>query len=164
MHYRCNQRIFSIANRVVIMRVAIIGAGPAGLFTGAGLARRGHEVVAVERDPGPAADGTWPRLGVMQFHHAHAFRNQVTDALRRWVAAGAEPVELRLPGGHQVPMGVRSRRVTFERALRAAALDQPGFQVRRGHADGVTSRHGRAAGVRVDGAEMPADLVIDASG
>ena len=95
------------------MRVAIIGAGPAGLFTGAGLARRGHEVVAVERDPGPAADGSWPRRGVMQFHHAHAFRNQVTEALRqelpdalsRWVAAGAEPVELQLPGGHQVPMG-----------------------------------------------------------
>ncbi len=35
------------------MRAAIIGAGPAGLFVGAGLARRGHEVVAVERDPGP---------------------------------------------------------------------------------------------------------------
>jgi 2-polyprenyl-6-methoxyphenol hydroxylase-like FAD-dependent oxidoreductase len=154
------------------MRVAIIGAGPAGLFVGAGLARRGHEVVAVERDPGPAADGSWPRLGVMQFHHAHAFRNQVVEALRcelpdtmhRWVAAGAEPVELQLPGGHYLPMGVRSRRVTFEGALRAAALDQPGFGVRRGHADGVTSRHGRAVGLRVDGAELPADLVIDASG
>jgi len=154
------------------VRVAIIGAGPAGLFTGAGLARRGHEVVAVERDPGPAADGTWPRRGVMQFHHAHAFRNQVVealrqelpDALRRWIEAGAEPVERQLPGGRQVPMGIRSRRATFEGALRAAALDQPGFQVRRGHADGVTSRHGRAAGVRVDGAELPADLVIDASG
>ncbi len=154
------------------MRVAIIGAGPAGLFVGAGLAGRGHEVVAVERDPGPTADGSWPRLGVMQFHHAHAFRYQVADALRqelpdalrRWVAAGAEPVELQLPGGRQLPMGVRSRRATFEGALRAAALDQPGFQVRRGHADGVTSWHGRAAGVRVDGAELPADLVIDASG
>ncbi|HEY6294409.1 MAG TPA: NAD(P)-binding protein [Streptosporangiaceae bacterium] len=154
------------------MRVAIIGAGPAGLLTGAGLARRGHEVVAVERDPGPGADGSWPRRGVMQFHHAHAFRPQVVQAvqqelpgaLRRWMAAGAEPVQLRLPGGHQVPMGIRSRRVTFERALRAAALDQPGFQIRRGHADGVTSRHGRAAGLRVDGAELPADLVIDASG
>src|SRR5580658_6663998 len=109
MHYRCNQSISSISNRAVTMRVAIIGAGPAGLFTGAGLARRGHEVVAVERDPGPAADGSWPRRGVMQFHHAHAFRNQVADALRqelpdalrRWVAAGAEPVERQLPGGRR---------------------------------------------------------------
>ena len=79
------------------MRVAIIGAGPAGLFVGAGLARRGHQVIAVERDPGPAVDGSWPRLGVMQFHHAHAFRHQVVQALQqelpealpRWLAAGA---------------------------------------------------------------------------
>ena len=79
------------------MRVAIIGAGPAGLYVGAGLARRGHEVIAVERDPGPAADGSWPRRGVMQFHHAHAFRHQVVqalqhelpEALQRWLAAGA---------------------------------------------------------------------------
>ena len=154
------------------MRVAIIGAGPAGLFAGAGLARRGHEVVAVERDPGPAADGSWPRLGVMQFHHAHAFRIQVAqaleqelpEALRRWLADGPEMVRMPLPDGTEVPMGVRSRRVTFESALRSAALAQPGLAVRRGHVDGVTRRPGRAAGIRVDGAEVAADLVIDASG
>ena len=154
------------------MRAVIIGAGPAGLFVGAGLARRGHEVTAVERDPGPAADGSWPRLGVMQFHHAHAFRHQVVqalqqelpDALQRWLAAGAEPVRMRLPDGSEIPMGVRSRRVTFERALRASALSAPGLQVRRGHVEDVHRRHGRAGGVRVDGADLPADLVIDASG
>ena len=154
------------------MRVAVIGLGPAGLLVGAGLARRGHEVVAVERDRGPAADGSWPRRGVMQFHHAHAFRDQVVlalrqelpEALRRWLAAGAEPVRLSLPDGSQVPMGVRSRRATFERALRAAALDQPGLQAHRGHVDSVICRRGRAGGVCVDGSELPADLVIDASG
>ena len=154
------------------MRVAIIGAGPAGLFAGAGLARRGHEVVAVERDPGPAADGSWPRAGVMQFHHAHAFRWQVAqaleqelpEALRRWRADGAEVVRMPLPDGTEVPMGVRSRRVTFECALRSAALGQPGLAVRRGHVDGVTRRHGRAAGILVGGSELAADLVIDASG
>src|SRR5215469_2646735 len=154
------------------MRVAVIGLGPAGLLMGAGLARRGHQVVAVERDPGPAADGSWPRRGVMQFHHAHAFRHQVVqvleqelpEALPRWLAAGAEPVQLPLPDGGQVPMGVRSRRATFERALRAAALGQPGLQARRGHVDGVICHNGRAGGVRVDGSELAADLVIDASG
>ena len=35
------------------MRVAIIGAGPAGLFLGSALAGRGHDVVAVDRDTGP---------------------------------------------------------------------------------------------------------------
>ena len=154
------------------MRVAIIGAGPAGLFVGAGLARRGHKVITVERDPGPAADGSWPRRGVTQFHHAHAFRHQVVqaleqelpDALQRWLAAGAEPVRMRLPDGAEIPMGVRSRRMTFERALRATALHESGVQVHCGHAEDVTRRHGRAHGIRVDGTDLAADLVIDASG
>ncbi len=98
---------------VIPVRIAIIGAGPTGLFIGAALARRGHQVTAVERDPGPAADGSWPRLGVMQFHHAHAFRHQVVqaleqelpEALQEWVAGGAEPVQLALPDGSQIPMG-----------------------------------------------------------
>ena len=174
MHYRCSHNIISISKtgRVVVVRVAIIGAGPAGLFIGAGLARRGHEVIAVERDPGPAANGSWPRLGVMQFHHAHAFRHQVVQsleqelpgALQRWLAAGAEPVGMRLPDGAEIPMGVRSRRVTFERALRASAVDEPGLQVRRGHVEDVMRRRGRADGIRVDGVDLTADLVIDASG
>ena len=140
------------------MRVAIIGAGPAGLFTGAGLARRGHEVIAVERDPGPAADGNWPRRGVMQFHHAHGFRFQVEqalaqelpDALQRWLAAGAEPFRLRLPDGSEIPMGMRSRRQTFERALRDSALNVPGLQLRHGHAEAVTDQRGRSFGPGMD--------------
>jgi 2-polyprenyl-6-methoxyphenol hydroxylase-like FAD-dependent oxidoreductase len=154
------------------MRVAIIGAGPAGLFLGSGLARRGHQVVAVERDAGPAPDGTWPRRGVMQFHHAHGFRAQVVEALeaelpgalRRWLAAGAERATMTLPNGAVIPLGMLSRRVTFERALRAEALETPGFEVRRGHAEQVTQRGGRADGLLVDGAQLDADLVIDASG
>jgi 2-polyprenyl-6-methoxyphenol hydroxylase-like FAD-dependent oxidoreductase len=157
---------------VVVVRIAIIGAGPAGLLAGAGLARRGHEVITVERDPGPAADGSWPRRGVMQFHHAHAFRHQVVQALQQelpaalqqWLGAGAERARMRLPDGGEIPMGVRSRRVTFERALRAAALAESGLQMRRGHAEDVIRRHGRAGGIRVDGADVVADLVIDASG
>ena len=105
------------------------------------------------------------------FHHAHAFRGQVAqaleqelpEALRRWRADGAEVVRMPLPDGTEVPMGVRSRRVTFERALRSAALGQPGFAVRRGGVDGVTRRHGRRQ-ASCDGSEFAANLVIDASG
>jgi 2-polyprenyl-6-methoxyphenol hydroxylase-like FAD-dependent oxidoreductase len=154
------------------MRVAIIGAGPAGLLTGAALARRGHQVTAVDRDPGPAEDGSWPRRGVMQFHHAHGFRGQVASALRAemplaydaWISAGAEPIAMPLPGGNEELIGMRSRRSTFEAAVRATAVQQDGFTLSRGHVDEVIARDGRAAGLRVEGGTLEADLVIDASG
>jgi 2-polyprenyl-6-methoxyphenol hydroxylase-like FAD-dependent oxidoreductase len=98
------------------MRIAIIGAGPAGLFLGSALARRGHQVTAVDRDPGPADAATWPRRGVMQFHHAHAFRQTVVEALERevpealdqWLAAGVEPIELPPVDGTTTRLGLRS--------------------------------------------------------
>jgi 2-polyprenyl-6-methoxyphenol hydroxylase-like FAD-dependent oxidoreductase len=154
------------------MRVAIIGAGPAGLFLGSALAGRGHDVVAVDRDAGPPEDGDWRRPGVMQFHHAHAFRPQVGMALVRewpqamdaWLALGAEPIMLDVPGMGVVAAGHRSRRVTFERALRSTADSVPGLAIRRGHVDGVMSPDGRVTGIVVDGTPLEADLVVDASG
>ncbi len=153
------------------MRTAIVGAGPTGLFLGTALARRGHQVTCVDRDPGPAADGSWPRRGVMQFHHAHGFRGQVVDAIdaevpeagERWRAAGAAPVTMPGPSG-DLTLGMRSRRQTFEEALRRTAAEQPGLEIRVGHVDEVSATRGRADGLRVDGVHLPADLVIDASG
>ncbi|TFV89867.1 FAD-dependent monooxygenase [Blastococcus sp. CT_GayMR16] len=153
------------------MRVAIIGAGPAGLFLGGALAGRGHDVIAVDRDTRPPA-GHWPRPGVMQFHHAHAFRPQVGRALGRewpaaldaWLARGAEPITFDVPGMGVVPAGHRSRRDTFERALRATADTVPGLTVAQGHVDGVISSAGRVRGIVVDGSPVEADLVVDASG
>jgi 2-polyprenyl-6-methoxyphenol hydroxylase-like FAD-dependent oxidoreductase len=154
------------------MHIAIIGAGPTGLFLGAALARRGHRVTAVDRDAGPDPDGGWDRRGVMQFHHAHGFRPQIGEALQAeipgaydgWLAAGAEPITFTLPDGERIPGGMRSRRETFERALRAAVVGTPGLTLRRGHVDAVTLDGARATGLRVDGHDLPADLVIDASG
>ncbi|WP_435849253.1 hypothetical protein [Streptomyces lavendulocolor] len=109
----------------------------------------------------------------MQFHHAHAFRhqialhaleNEIPGFLERWMKDGAEPVHTPSPEGRQIPVGMRSLRLTFERALRASVLGNTRFTLRRGHVDGVLSRGGRAVGLRVDGAELQADLVIDASG
>ena len=158
------------------MRVVVVGAGPTGLFTAMALARRGHRVTVVDRDTGPGQDGTWPRRGVMQFHHPHAFRAQVAEALQAelpevWadlIAAGAEPVAVpRGPDGADAPevlMAVRCRRSTFERVLRAAAEREPGVVLHTGHVDEVCAVHGRAAGVRADGMTLDADLVVAASG
>jgi 2-polyprenyl-6-methoxyphenol hydroxylase-like FAD-dependent oxidoreductase len=151
------------------MDVIVIGAGPAGLTTGAALARRGHGVVAVDRDPGPARDGSWRRRGVMQFEHPHGFRPQVRELLlaewpeawRRWTDLGAELVDLAPEGGS---LGVRSRRSTYERALRDAAADLDGLSVVSGHVDAVVERAGGVSGVVVDGAVAEADFVVDAGG
>ncbi len=154
------------------MRCAIIGAGPTGLVLAMGLAHRGHEVTVVERDAGPRADGSWPRHGVMQFHHAHGIRWQVGQALlaeaptayERALQAGAEPVPMTLPDGSVIRGGLRCRRSTLERAIRDTALATTGLTLRRGNAEGVTTQAGRANGIRVDGADLAADLVVDASG
>jgi 2-polyprenyl-6-methoxyphenol hydroxylase-like FAD-dependent oxidoreductase len=152
------------------MRTVIVGAGPTGLYTAIALARRGHDVVVVDRDRGPDGGRRWDRRGVMQFHHPHFFRRQVADALLAempgvWhglLAAGAQPATVpELPG---MLAGLHCRRVTFERVLRSAAQAQPRVTLRTGHADQVSGQRGRATGVRVDGHLVDADLVIDAGG
>ncbi len=153
------------------MRAVIVGSGPTGLLLGAALARRGHDVISVDRDPGPS-DDTWARRGVMQFEHAHAFRPQVQmvleeewpEAVDSWSSLGAERIEVTNPGDPRPAPVMRSRRSTFERALRLAAQRQPGLTLRTGHVDGLVVDGGQVTGVRVDGSSVEADLVVDASG
>jgi 2-polyprenyl-6-methoxyphenol hydroxylase-like FAD-dependent oxidoreductase len=154
------------------MDISLAAAGPTGLMLAAGLARRGHRVTVVDRDPGPDLDGAWNRRGVMQFEHAHAFRPQVSALLLAewpaaydaWEALGAERAAMTREGVGEIAMGTRSRRSTFERALRTAAAGGPGLTVRTGHVDGVLDDGARVRGLLVDGAEVEADLVVDATG
>ncbi|MEV4636730.1 FAD-dependent oxidoreductase [Actinoplanes sp. NPDC049548] len=155
------------------MQAAVIGAGPTGLFTAVALARRGHRVTVVDRDPGPAPDGTWPRRGVMQFHHPHGVRQQVVQAIQAelpevenaLLAAGAERSILPAADGRPaMVVGLHCRRMLFERVLRETATAEPGVTFVRGHAEDVLRSRGRAAGLRVDGGELEAGLVVNASG
>jgi 2-polyprenyl-6-methoxyphenol hydroxylase-like FAD-dependent oxidoreductase len=152
------------------LRIVIVGAGPTGLYAAVALARRGHGVVVVDRDRGPAPDGRWDRIGVMQFDSPHVFRPQVLEALAdemsetldALVTAGAKIVPV--PDQPELGAVMRCRRVTFERVLRAAANLEPGVKLIHGHADHVIDEHGRAAGLLVDGCRFEANLVLDATG
>lgn len=153
------------------MQTLIVGSGPSGLLLGAALARRGHRVTSVDRDPGPTGE-RWIRRGVMQFEHAHGFRPQVPmmlqaewpAALKGWQDLEARPVEAANPDGSRQLVGMLSRRSTFERALRGAAEMQSGLTLRAGHVEELVVERGRVTGARVDGALVEADLVVDASG
>ncbi|MDT4942736.1 MAG: hypothetical protein QOJ34_2825, partial [Pseudonocardiales bacterium] len=151
-------------------KTVVVGAGPVGLYCAIVRARAGDEVLLVDRDAGPGSDGTWDRRGVMQFQHPHFFRPAVRQVFEAsapdlWaalVAAGGIPA--RPPGAPDFITGLQCRRSVFERALREIARAEPRVTLRTGHADSVAARAGRVTGVVVDGAELPADLVIDATG
>lgn len=152
-----------------MVRTVVVGAGPVGLFTAIAMARRGREVVLVDRDPGPSAStAIWRRRGVMQFDHAHTFRGPVVDALgaelpdalAAMLRIGARVVA----GPDGAAIAMHCRRTVFERVLRAVAARQPGLAVVTGHVDAVRRESGRAAGVDIDGRHLDAGLVIDASG
>src|SRR5687767_10649056 len=65
----------------VRMRTVVVGAGPVGLYCAMALARQGDQVVVIDREVGPPAEGEWRRRGVMQFAHPHYFRHIVREVL-----------------------------------------------------------------------------------
>jgi 2-polyprenyl-6-methoxyphenol hydroxylase-like FAD-dependent oxidoreductase len=152
------------------MRTVVVGGGPVGMFCAMALARRGDEVIVVDRDPGPPAAGRWARRGVMQFLLPHFFRPIVRQALAEtlpdvWdalLAAGGVPA--RPPGLPAEMTGLECRRSTLERSIWAAARREPRLALLTGHADRPLVRNGRVAGVVVDGRTVDADLVIAATG
>lgn len=151
------------------MRTVIVGAGPVGLYCGISLARAGHDVVVVDRDPGPPVTGDWRRRGVMQFQHPHFFRMQVRQALEQlpdvWRAvqdAGGRPAVI--DGAPPEFAGLRCRRSVLERVLWEAAQRQPGLRLLTGHADELLTSAGNVTGVLVDGLAIEAEAVLAAIG
>jgi 2-polyprenyl-6-methoxyphenol hydroxylase-like FAD-dependent oxidoreductase len=139
------------------------------MFTAIALARRGRQVVVVDRDPGPdSRHPVWHRKGVMQFHQAHTFRGPVVDALTAEMpevvgaltAAGATVVT----ADNGSPVVLHCRRMVLDRVLREVAQAHPEIAFVTGHVDRVRQERGRVVGVEIQRRHLGADLVIDASG
>jgi 2-polyprenyl-6-methoxyphenol hydroxylase-like FAD-dependent oxidoreductase len=175
------------------MRIAVTGAGVAGLTAALFLARDGHDVVILERDatPLPASPDeafAWNRRGAPQVRHPHAFlarlrnilRDDLPDVRQALLDAGAQEVSWGefapetlddrspRPGDEDMAL-LACRRTTFEWVLRRAGLDSARVTLRDGvRVTGLmVTPNGsvpRVTGVATTDGEIAADLVVDAGG
>lgn len=164
-------------------RVVVLGAGTGGLSAALALARAGHAVTILERDPvdrtSAEAAFHWPRRGITHFLQPHAFlprgrkemRECLPDVYRSLLEAGAEELDLRakLPG-EPIPEDeelayLAVRRPLIEWALREAAFSQDGVEIRAGiRVTGLVHDEGIVTGAETSAGVIGADLVVDALG
>lgn len=169
-------------------RVAIIGAGLAGLALALMLGRRGHQVILIEKDADELKDapsGAWRRSGVGQAAQTHSFlarssgvlQEELPDVLADLLKCGVgDCINLTshsAPGNLAAPP-IAARRLAYERVFRRKVAVEPNISLLLG---------GRAVGFLADvrqdcphvsglwlegpeGGRQPinADLVVDASG
>ena len=135
-------------------RVAVVGAGIAGLGAAMALAREGREIVVIDRDP-PAPENvevafdTWERKGVTQLRHSHVFLGKTRQPDPRPPPAPAQDAarnrraRIRFrsgPAARACATNTRSRpadrdlsflfsrRTTLEHTMRAYVLSLPGVR------------------------------------
>jgi 2-polyprenyl-6-methoxyphenol hydroxylase-like FAD-dependent oxidoreductase len=139
------------------MKIVLAGGGICGLGASMMLARRGHQVIVLERNPVEPPETidkaweTWERPGVGQFRMGHYFlarfhqimKAELPDLLPQFDAVGAlrvnpthylpEPIADRAPRPDDDQFDViTGRRPVFEWVVARAAADEPNVDVRRG--------------------------------
>jgi 2-polyprenyl-6-methoxyphenol hydroxylase-like FAD-dependent oxidoreductase len=165
------------------VKIIVAGGGLGGLGAAMLLARRGHEVTVLERDPAPPSDCAdlvferWARRGVPQAPQPHVLlgravrvlRDELPDVLDDLLAGGALRLPIDLGDGDNDAI-ICSRRLPAEARLWAAAEHEPGVTIRSGAGiDDFLLESGRTVptvrGVRLEGGDiLRAALVVDATG
>jgi 2-polyprenyl-6-methoxyphenol hydroxylase-like FAD-dependent oxidoreductase len=160
-------------------RIIFMGGGVCGLAGGMMLARDGHEVTVLERDPVPVPESpqdaweTWDRDGVRQFRLAHflapmgraVLEEDLPDVFEGLVAAGAARMDLLalMPpnlaeagprAGDERFVTYTARRPIFEQVLGRAAAEEPRVEVRRGAAVKQLTMHLVNGKPHVEGVEL----------
>ncbi len=175
------------------MRVAVVGAGVAGLSAALTLARGGHDVVLLERDATPLPHTPdeafhWKRRGAPQVRHSHAFLARLRNLLRdrlpdvrddllqagatelRWSDFLPETIDDKTPkpGDEDLAL-ICCRRTMFEWVLRRAASRTERVDIRDGTVVTGFLAHEhdgvpRVTGLSTDRGDVHADVFLDATG
>ena len=165
----------------MVARVVIVGGGMAGSATALFSARRGHDVLVVDRDPGPPDGGAdelarWDRPGVAQAGFSHYFlarstrivREEAPDLLDELAAVGIGPSSTTFGDRFEEDRALTGRRPVYEAVLRRFVAAEPGITFVQDSVRGLAAEGGpvpHVAGVRLaDGEGVSADLVVDAGG
>ncbi len=170
------------------MKIAVVGAGMAGLAAALCLARAGHMITLVERDAfelneNPESSFNWTRKGIAHFQQPHAFlprgRRELMqlfpDVYKALLQAGASDFSLasKIRGDAEADdhemVYLSVRRPVMEWAFRRAVLLEPGIEVRSStRVVDLLFKEGdvpTVCGVATEtGERILADLVVDAQG
>ena len=170
------------------MHSVVLGAGPAGCVAALALARRGHDVTVVDREPdrppsGATADqifDAWDRPAVGQFRQPHnllgrgraILRDDFPDVYGALLRRGAGEIHqdaflgdaVREPGDADLAT-VTCRRPVLDAVLRSAVADEPGVTFHDSAVRGLRRDDHHVSGVEfASGDALRADLVVDAAG
>ena len=166
-------------------KVAVAGGSIAGLSTALFAARRGHEVVLLERDdPPPEGDadrvvGEWEHPGVPQARQPHnllalgasILRSEAPDVIADLLAAGVARGPIRVGASVEVDEGddfaLLMRRLVLEAGLHRAVQREANVSLRQSAVSGVSLVEGgtpHVAGLITDDGVVNADVCVDATG